>query len=46
MALDFAVAQGGQELIGACDPAEYILGDESLVNFGYEDTCAFEGYLQ
>ena len=46
MALDFAVADGGEEIIGACDPGEYILDNESLANFGFSDSCAFEGWLQ
>ena len=48
LALDFAVAQGGKELIGTCDPGEYILDNTSLDNTGYGTlfTCAFEGYLQ
>ena len=46
MAFDFAVAQQGKELIGACDPAEFILNNESLSNAGYGIPCAFEGFLQ
>jgi len=47
LALDFAVANGGNEIIGTCDPGEYILDNTSLANAGhYIDTCAFEGYLQ
>jgi hypothetical protein len=46
LALDFAVAQGGQELIGACDPAEFILNNKSLFNAGFGIPCAFEGFLQ
>ncbi len=45
MALDFAVADGGSEIIGACDTAEYILNNESEFNFGVNG-CAFEGWLQ
>ena len=45
-AIDFAVAQGGNEIIGACDPGEYILNNESLLNAGYDDACAFEGWKQ
>ena len=44
VAVDFAVANGGSELIGACDTAEYILDNTSLLNAGYDDACAFEGY--
>jgi len=46
LALDFAVAQQGKELIGACDTAEFILSNTSEFNAGYEMACAFEGWLQ
>ena len=46
LALDFAVAQGGKEIIGACDPSFYILNNTSLFNAGYYIPCAFEGYQQ
>ncbi|MGD0076018.1 MAG: hypothetical protein ABSD31_16995 [Candidatus Binataceae bacterium] len=46
LALDFAVAEGGLELLGACDPAEYILGNTSLPNTGFYDACVFEGSQQ
>jgi hypothetical protein len=44
MAFDFAVAQQGQELIGACDTDDFIL-NTSEVNTGVIG-CAFEGWLQ
>jgi hypothetical protein len=43
LALDFAVALGGTELIGACDPAEHILNGTSMINAGFFIPCAFEG---
>jgi len=46
LALDFAAAQQGQELIGACDTAEYILNNTSEFNAGFYMPCAFEGWLQ
>ena len=46
LALDFAAAQQGKELIGACDTAEYILNNTSEFNAGYAMPCAFEGFLQ
>jgi len=47
LALDFAVADGAKEIIGTCDPGEYILDNTSLSNAGYDiASCAFEGYLQ
>ena len=48
LALDFAVADGGKEIIGTCDPGEYILDNTPLFNAGYEqlESCVFEGYLQ
>jgi len=46
MALDFAVATGGDEIIGACDPGEFILDNESLDNSGFFIPCAFEGWHQ
>ncbi len=46
LALDFAVAQGGKEIMGACDTAEYILNNHSMFNAGYDLACAFEGWLQ
>ena len=45
MAFDFAVAQQGQELMGACDTAEFILNNTSEPNAGALG-CAFEGWLQ
>jgi hypothetical protein len=46
IALDFAVAQAGSEIIGACDPGQYVLHNNSLLNAGYNFSCAFEGYQQ
>lgn len=46
LALDFAVAESGNEIIGACDPAEYINDNTSEYNAGYDIPCAFEGWLQ
>jgi len=46
LAFDFAVAQQGNELIGSCDPATFILNNKSLFNAGYGIPCAFEGFLQ
>jgi hypothetical protein len=46
LALDFAVAQQGKELIGACDTAEFILNNEAEDNAGFSMPCAFEGFLQ
>ena len=46
LALDFAVAQQGKELIGACDTDEFILNNESERNAGNVLPCAFEGFLQ
>jgi len=46
LALDFAVAQQGRELIGACDTAENILNNSSEDNAGFFMPCAFEGFLQ
>ena len=46
LALDFAVAQGGSEIIGACDPAEFILNNSALANAGFDFNCSFEGYLE
>jgi len=46
LALDFAVAAGGTEIIGACDSAEYILANTSLSNAGFDFSCAFEGWQQ
>ncbi|HTY56296.1 MAG TPA: hypothetical protein VMB26_13895 [Candidatus Binataceae bacterium] len=45
MAFDFASAQQGQELIGACDTAPFILNNTSEDNAGVIG-CAFEGWLQ
>jgi len=45
LALDFAVAQQGKELIGACDTDDFILNDEAEPNTGYIG-CAFEGWQQ
>jgi hypothetical protein len=46
LALDFAVAQGGKEIMGACNSAEFILNNTSKPNTGYNINCAFEGWLQ
>src|SRR5580704_4238073 len=43
LALDFAVAQQGNELIGACDTDEFILNNHSEFNAGFDMACAFEG---
>ena len=45
LALDFAVAQQGKEIIGACDTDEFILNNESEFNVGFFG-CSFEGWLQ
>jgi hypothetical protein len=45
MAFDFAVAQQGQELIGACDTSPFILNNTSEDNAGIIG-CAFEGWQQ
>jgi len=45
MALDFAVAQQGKELMGACDTNPLILNNGSEFNAGIV-SCAFEGWLQ
>lgn len=45
LALDFAVALNGSEIMGICDTAEYILGDTKEPNTGYLLPCAFEGWL-
>jgi hypothetical protein len=45
LALDFAVAQQGKELIGACDTDDFILNNSSEFNAGVIG-CAFEGWLQ
>ena len=44
LALDFAAALGGEEIIGACDTSTYILDNTSLLNAGADFGCAFEGY--
>jgi len=46
LALDFAVAQQGKELMGACDTAQYILNNHSMLNAGFDMNCAFEGWLK
>jgi len=46
LALDFAVAQQGNEIMGACDTARYILDNKSVANTGFLFNCAFDGYLQ
>jgi hypothetical protein len=46
LALDFAVAQQGKELIGACDTDEFILNNLSELNAGFFFNCSFEGFLQ
>ncbi len=46
IAVDFAVANGGLELLGACDPAEYVLGNTALPNTGSYDACSFEASQQ
>ncbi|HTY54287.1 MAG TPA: hypothetical protein VMB26_03750 [Candidatus Binataceae bacterium] len=45
MAFDFAVAQQGQEIMGACDTGPFILNNTSEENAGIMG-CAFEGWLQ
>ncbi|HTY56016.1 MAG TPA: hypothetical protein VMB26_12485 [Candidatus Binataceae bacterium] len=45
MAFDFAVAQQGKELIGACDTDLFILNNDTEINAGAIG-CAFEGWLQ
>ena len=45
LALDFAVAQQGKEIIGACDTDEFILNNLSEFNVGIYG-CSFEGWLQ
>jgi len=46
VAIDFAVAQQGQEILAACDPNEYILNNTSVANAGFYDACSVEGWLQ
>ena len=46
LAFDFAVAQQGKELIGACDTDEFILNDPAEFNAGFFMPCAFEGWLR
>jgi len=46
LALDFAVAQQGKEMMGACDTAQYILNNRSEPNTGFDINCAFEGWLK
>jgi len=46
LALDFAVAQQGSELIGACDTSAFILNNTNEANAGFDMACAFEGFLQ
>jgi len=46
LALDFAVAQQGSEILGACDTDEFILSNTSKFNAGFDLPCAFEGWLQ
>ena len=46
LALDFAVAQQGKELMGACDTDEFILNNSSELNAGFFFNCAFEGWLR
>jgi len=46
VAIDFAVAQQGKEILGACDTAEFILNNTSLRNAGFFDACSVEGFLQ
>ncbi|MGD0076447.1 MAG: hypothetical protein ABSD31_19255 [Candidatus Binataceae bacterium] len=43
LALDFAIAQQGGEIMGACDTDPYILANDSMPNSGYDLACAFEG---
>jgi len=45
LGLDFALANGGTEIVGNCDGEEFISidGDE-FPNTGYDMPCAFEGY--
>jgi hypothetical protein len=46
VAIDFAVAQQGNEILGACDTAEFILGEGNLANAGFFDACSIEGFAQ
>jgi len=46
VAIDFAVAQQGQEILAACDPGEFILNNTSMPNAGFFDACSVEGFLQ
>ena len=46
LALDFAVAQSGKEILGACDTSEFILDNTSEFNAGFDMACSFEGWLQ
>jgi len=46
VAIDFAVAQQGNEILGACDTAEFILGQGNLANAGFFDACSIEGFKQ
>lgn len=45
LALDFAIAQKGKEIMGACDTAEFVLNNPSDPNTGFSLGCAFEGWL-
>jgi hypothetical protein len=45
LALDFAVAQTGKEIVGQCNAAEFILNNSSIFNTGFVMPCSFEGWL-
>src|SRR5208337_3368023 len=44
LALDFEVAQGGNELLFNCDAGAYILNNTSLSNAGHDLYCAGEAF--
>jgi hypothetical protein len=46
VAISFVVANGGTEILGACDPDQFILNNTSLFNAGFFAACSIEGYLQ
>ena len=41
--LDFALANGGKEIVGNCNAVQYILSG-TVLNAGADLACAFEGY--
>jgi hypothetical protein len=45
LALDFAVAQSGKEILGQCNIAEFIENNTSIFNVGFDMPCSFEGWL-